>query len=86
MLGWSFSVRDEDNVKTIAYWEGGLFSDQWLKSLELTDEAYLLKSNGGYPNIWRVRTDAIVERNVMKNQTIDLPNTQWVTIEVWDQS
>jgi hypothetical protein len=81
MLGWSFSVKEVTSRDRIDYWEGGLFSDTWLQEAVKNHDAMELAKNGGYPNLYLVKTKILDEVRGIQPTT-----NKWVYVEVWDQS
>ncbi len=81
MLGWSFSVKEVNTAERIYYWEGSLFSDMWLQEAVKNEDAMKVKSNGGYPDLYLVRTKVLDETKGIMPTT-----SRWLYVEVWDQS
>ncbi|MDR2528788.1 MAG: hypothetical protein LBD04_07220 [Synergistaceae bacterium] len=60
MLGWWIIIKDptlgkdkDPKAGRLADWEVGINGDKWLKDLEKAGKAVLVKSNCGYPNLYR---------------------------------
>lgn len=86
MLGWHFIVKIPPNTKqsqVVAMWDGGFDSDRWLLEGTKDNKSEIISNNGGYPNIYVAATE-ILPPEVEK--PIELLNTEWCIVEVWDQS
>lgn len=89
MLGWSFGVsaltdpEDKYSFKKYAYWEGGLWSDEWLQTAVKFGAATQIVNNGGYPDIYEVVVNVLPEDKVPNLSEI---KTEKCMVEVWDQS